>query len=100
MAAKCNIRPLGDKVIVQRVEAEAITPGGIVLPDSSKEKPKRGTVLAVGTGRLMDNGNRSSMEIKKNDEVYFAGYSGTEIKVDGQELLILAENDILCVVNQ
>lgn len=96
--AKLNIRPLGDKVIIKRVEAEERTAGGIVLPDSAKEKPKRGIVLAVGTGRLLDDGTRSPMQVKKNDEVLFTSYAGTEIKVDGDELMIMDENDILGVV--
>ncbi len=93
--AKLNIKPLGDKVIVQRVEAEEKTAGGIVLPDSAKEKPKRGVVLAVGTGRLLDDGTRSDMQVKKNDEVLFTSYAGTEIKVNGDELMIMDESDIL-----
>jgi chaperonin GroES len=86
---KLNIRPLGDKVIVKRVEAEERTAGGIVLPDSAKEKPKRGIILAVGTGKLLDDGTRSEMQVKKNDEVLFTSYAGTEIKVDGEELMIM-----------
>jgi chaperonin GroES len=96
--AKLNIRPLGDKVIVQRVEAEEKTAGGIVLPDSAKEKPKRGVILAVGTGRLLDDGTRSLMQLNKNDEVLFTSYAGTEIKVDGEEYMIMDESDILGIV--
>jgi len=96
--AKLNIRPLGDKVIVKRVEAESKTAGGIVLPDSAKEKPKRGVILAIGTGRLLDDGTRSAMQVKKNDEVLFTSYAGTEIKVDGEEYMIMDENDILGVI--
>jgi len=96
--AKLNIRPLGDKVIVKRVEAESKTAGGIVLPDTAKEKPKRGIILAVGNGRLLDDGTRSEMQVKKNDEVIFTSYAGTEIKVDGEELMIMDESDILGVV--
>ena len=96
--AKLNIRPLGDKVILKRIEAEAKTAGGIVLPDSAKEKPKRGVVLAVGNGRLLDDGSRSEMQIKKNDEVLFTSYAGTEIKVDGEEYMIMDESDILGVI--
>jgi chaperonin GroES len=95
--AKLNIKPLGDKVILKRIEAEAKTAGGIVLPDSAKEKPKRGVVLAVGNGRLLDDGSRSEMQIKKNDEVLFTSYSGTEIKVGGEEYLIMDESDVLGV---
>jgi len=96
--AKLNIKPLGDKVIVQRVEADEVTAGGIVLPDSAKEKPKRGIILAVGTGRLLDDGTRSEMQVKKNDEVLFTSYAGTDIKVDGEEYMIMDETDILGVV--
>ncbi len=96
--AKLNIRPLGDKVIVKRVEAESKTSGGIVLPDSAKEKPKRGIILAIGNGRLLDDGSRSEMQVKKNDEVLFTSYAGTEIKIDGDEYMIMDESDILGVL--
>ena len=96
--ARLNIKPLGDKVIVQRVEAEETTAGGIVLPDSAKEKPKRGIVLAVGTGRLLDDGTRSEMQVKKNDEVLFTSYAGTEIKVNGEDYMIMDESDILGII--
>ncbi len=96
--AKMNIRPLGDKVIVKRVEAESKTAGGIVLPDSAKEKPKRGIVMATGNGRLLDDGSRSDMQVKKNDEVLFTSYAGTEIKMDGTEYMIMDESDILGVI--
>ncbi len=96
--AKLNIRPLGDKVIVQRVEAEEKTAGGIVLPDSAKEKPKRGVILAVGCGRLLDDGSRSDMQVKKNDEVIFTSYAGTEIKVSGEDYMIMDESDILGII--
>ena len=96
--AKLNIRPLGDKVIIKRVDAEAKTAGGIVLPDSAKEKPKRGVVLAVGTGKLLDDGTRSEMQLKKNDEVIFTSYAGTEIKVGTDEYTIMDETDVLGVV--
>ncbi len=96
--AKLNIRPLGDKVIVKRVEAEETTAGGIVLPDTAKEKPKRGVVLAIGNGRLLDDGTRSDMQVKKNDEVIFTSYAGTEIKVDGEDYMIMDESDVLGIV--
>ena len=96
--AKLNIKPLGDKVIVKRVEAEEVTAGGIVLPDSAQEKPKRGTVQSVGNGRLLDNGERSVMQVKNNDEVLFTSYAGTEIKIHGDEYLIMDESDILGVI--
>ena len=96
--AKLNIKPLGDKVIVKRVQAEEKTAGGIVLPDTAKEKPKRGIVLAIGNGRLLDDGTRSEMQVKKSDEVLFTSYAGTEIKVDGDEYMIMDESDILGIV--
>jgi chaperonin GroES len=96
--AKLNIKPLGDKVIVKRVEAEEKTAGGIVLPDTAKEKPKRGLVLAVGTGRLLDDGTRSEMQVKKHDEVLFTSYAGTEVKINGEEYMIMDESDILGVI--
>ena len=96
--AKLNIKPLGDKVIVKRVEAEETTAGGIVLPDTAKEKPKRGIILAVGNGRLLDDGTRSEMQVDKNDEVLFTSYAGTEIKVDGEEYMIMDEADILGII--
>jgi len=97
--AKLNIRPLGDKVIVKRVEAEEKTAGGIVLPDSAKEKPKRGVIMATGNGRLLDDGTRSELQVKRNDEVLFTSYAGTEIKIDGQEYMIMDESDILGVID-
>ena len=96
--SKLNIKPIGDKVIVQRVVAEEKTAGGIVLPDSAKEKPKRGVVLAIGNGRLLDDGTRSKMQVKKNDEVVFTSYAGTEIKVNGEDYMIMDESDILGIV--
>jgi len=96
--AKLSIRPLGDKVIVKRVEAEERTAGGILLPDSAKEKPRRGLVQAVGNGRLLDSGERSQMQLKKNDEVLFTSYAGTEVKIDGDEYLIMDESDVLGVI--
>lgn len=96
--ARLNIKPLGDKVIVKRVEAEARTAGGIVLPDTAKEKPKRGIVLAVGNGRQLDDGTRSAMQVKKDDEVLFTSYAGTEVKISGDDYLIMDESDILGVI--
>ena len=97
--AKLKIRPLGDKVLVKRVEAEDMTAGGIVLPDSAKEKPKRGIVQAVGDGKLLDSGERSKMQVAKGNEVLFSSYAGTEVKVSGEELLIIEENDILAIID-
>jgi chaperonin GroES len=96
--AKVNVRPLGEKVLVRRLEAESKTAGGIVLPDSAKEKPRRGKVEAVGEGRLSDSGERVALAVKKGDEVLFASYGGTEIKLGGEEYLILDESDILAVL--
>ncbi len=96
--AKLKIRPLGDKVVVKRLEAGEKTAGGVVLPDSAKEKPKRGIIKAVGDGKLLDTGKRSTPQVKANDQVLFTSYAGTEIKVDGEELLIMDENDILAII--
>lgn len=96
--AKLKIRPLGDKVLIKRVEAESKTAGGIVLPDTAKEKPRRGIVQAVGDGKLLDTGKRSELQVQRGNEVIFSSYAGTEIKVDGEEFLIIDEADILCIV--
>ncbi len=97
--AKLGIRPLGDKVIINRVEAEDVTAGGIVLPVSAKEKPKRGLIKAIGDGKLLDSGERSQLQVKKNDEVLFTSYAGTEVKVGGEEYIIMDESDILAVLD-
>jgi len=93
-----NIRPLADKVIVQRIEAQSKTAGGIVLPDSAKEKPQRGKVIAVGHGKLLDNGKRGEMSVKKGQEVLFTSYAGTEVKMDGKEYLIMDQSDIMAII--
>jgi chaperonin GroES len=93
-----KLRPLGDKILVKRVEAESKTKSGIVLPDTAKEKPKRGTILALGDGKRLESGERASFNVKKGDQVIFASYAGTEIKLDGEELMIMSEDDILAVV--
>lgn len=95
---KLKIRPLGDKVLIKRLEAESKTAGGIVLPETAKEKPKRGRVIAVGDGKLLDSGERAKLQVKANDEVLFTSYAGTEVKVDGEEFVIMEESDILAVV--
>lgn len=95
---KPKIRPLGDKVLVKRLEAEDRTAGGIVLPDTAKEKPKRGRIVATGDGKLLDTGERAALQVKKGDEVMFTSYAGTEIKVDGEEFIIMDESDILAIV--
>jgi chaperonin GroES len=94
---KLNLKPLADRVIVKKLEPEEKTPGGIVLPDTAKEKPQNGEVLAVGPGKFDEKGTRQPMELKVGDKVLFAKYSGTEIKIEGVEYLILAERDILAV---
>jgi chaperonin GroES len=96
---KTKIRPLGDKVLIKRIEAEAVTAGGIVLPETAKEKPKRGRVQAVGDGKLLDTGERGKLSVKKGDEVLFTSYAGTEIKLDGEEFIIMDESDILAVLD-
>ncbi len=97
-ATKTKVKPLGDNVLVKRLEAEEKTAGGIVLPDAAKEKPKEGTVIALGDGRMLDDGTRAAINVKERDRVLFSSYAGTEIKVDGEDLLLISENDILAVV--
>jgi len=93
-----KIRPLGEKVLIRRLEAEEKTKGGIVLPDTAKEKPQRGTVLALGDGKLLDDGSRGTFQVKKGQTVLFASYGGTEIKFDGEEYLLMDESDILAIL--
>jgi chaperonin GroES len=93
-----NIVPLNDKIVVERVAAEDKTAGGIVLPDTAKEKPKQGKVKALGDGKLLENGKRAQFQVKEGDRVLFTSYAGTEVNVDGKELLIMTEEDILAVV--
>jgi chaperonin GroES len=96
---KLNIRPLHDKIIVRRDEAESVTASGIFLPESSKDRPKTGVIEAVGDGSLnTDTGERVPLELKKGDRVIFSSYSGTEVKIDGEELLIMTEADVLAVL--
>jgi len=95
-----KIRPLADKVIVERIEAESKTAGGIVLPDSAKEKPQRGKILSVGEGKLLDDGSKGAMQVKKGDEVLFTSYAGAEVKLDGKEYLIMDESDIMAVIEK
>lgn len=96
--AKVKVRPLGDRILVKRVEAEEKTKGGIVLPDTAKEKPKEGLVVATGDGKLLDSGERGKMQLKVNDRVLFTSYAGTEVKIDGEEYLIMGEDDVLAVI--
>ena len=93
--AKIKIRPLDDRVVVQPSEAEETTAGGIVLPDSAKEKPQRGTVIAVGPGRLLDNGQRGDLSVSVGDEVIYSKYGGTDIEINNDDVKILRESDIL-----
>jgi chaperonin GroES len=93
-----SLRPLGDRVVVKAIEREEVTSSGIYLPDTAKEKPQEGRIQAVGPGRLLDSGDRSPMELKEGDRVLFAKYAGTEFKLDGEDLLILRESDILAVI--
>jgi chaperonin GroES len=95
-----KIRPLADKVLVERIEAESKTTGGIVLPDTAKEKPQRGKVVAVGEGKVQDDGSRRKMQVKKGDLILFTSYAGSEIKVDGKEYLIMDESDIMAVIEK
>ncbi len=98
-AAAPKIRPLGEKVLIKRLEAEEKTKGGIVLPDTAKEKPQKGTILALGDGKLLDDGTRASFQVKVGDKVLFASYAGTEIKVEGTEYMLMDESDILAVLD-
>ncbi len=93
-----NLKPLEDRVIVKTVESEDVTASGIVLPDTAQEKPQRGKVVAVGDGKLDDSGKRMPLDVKKGDEVIYSKYGGTEVKVEGEELLILKASDILAKV--
>jgi chaperonin GroES len=98
MAIKLKLKPLGGRVIVEPIEQEEMTPGGIILPETAKEKPQEGKVLAAGPGERNEKGERVPMELKVGDKVLFAKYSGTDIKMDGKKLLIMRESDILAVV--
>jgi chaperonin GroES len=93
-----QIRPIGDRVVVKPAAKEEVTKSGIVIPDTAKEKPQEGVVIAVGNGRLLDNGDRAAIEVHTGDRVLFAKYGGTEFKLDGEEYLVLKENDILAIV--
>ncbi len=93
-----KLRPLHDRVIVKRVEEERTSPGGIVIPDSAAEKPIRGEVLAVGNGKVLDSGEQRALDVKVGDKVLFGKYSGTEVKVAGEDLLVMREDDIMAVI--
>lgn len=92
------LKPLGDRIIIEIIEAEAKTVSGIVLPDSAQEKPQEGKVVAAGTGRVLDNGQRVELEVREGDKIIFSKYSGTEVKYEGNEYLILRESDVLAVI--
>jgi chaperonin GroES len=93
-----KLKPLGNRVVIEPLEEEEITAGGIVLPETAKEKPQKGTVIAVGPGERDENGKRIEMDVKTDDQVLFAKYAGTEIKVEGKKLLILRESDLLAII--
>ncbi len=99
-SAKSDIKlqPLGDRIVIEREEAEETTAGGIVLPDTAKDKPARGVVVAVGDGRLLDNGKRAELQLKVGDRVLFSSYAGEEFKVGDRELLLMREDDVLAVI--
>lgn len=92
------LRPLGDRIIIELIEAEEKTASGIVLPDSAKEKPQEGKVVAIGTGRVLENGTRVELDVKEGDRIIFSKYSGTEVKYDNNDYLILRESDVLAVI--
>lgn len=96
MATK--VRPLNDKVLIERAEADEKTKGGIILPDSSKEKPKEGTIIAVGQGRITDQGERLEFQVKEGDRVIFKSYAGTDVKIDGKDYILMSEEEILAVI--
>jgi len=93
-----KLKPLQDRILVQRVEEAATTKGGIIIPDSAKEKPAEGKVIAVGNGKISDDGKRIPLEIKKDDRILFGKYSGTEVKIEGEEYLIMREDDVLGII--
>ena len=96
--SKTKIRPLDDRVVVEPSEAEEKTPGGIVLPDTAREKPQRGKVMATGPGKLLDSGERGKMSVKVGDEVFYGKYSGTEVELNGETVVVLRESDILAIL--
>jgi chaperonin GroES len=97
-AVKTRLRPLGDRVVIEPTPREEMTKSGIVLPDTAKEKPQEGTIIAAGPGRILEDGKREAMDVKKGDKVLYAKYAGTEFKIDGDELLIVSQKDILAIV--
>ena len=99
-ASTTKLRPLGDRVVIKPTPREEMTKSGIVLPDTAKEKPQEGTILAVGPGRFLEDGKREQMDVKEGQKVLYAKYAGTEFKVDGEELLIVSQKDILAIVEE
>ena len=97
---RTKVLPLEDRILVAPIETEETTAGGIVLPDTAREKPQRGLVKAVGPGKLLDSGERGKMSVKKGDEVFYGKYSGTEVEIDGNEMVILRENDVLAIIDR
>jgi chaperonin GroES len=97
---KLNLKPLGDRVVIKPLEQDEVTPSGIVLPETAKEKPQKGEVLSVGPGARDEDGKHIAMDLKAGDKVLFAKYAGTEIKIDGEKLLILRESDVLAIVTE
>jgi chaperonin GroES len=95
-----KITPLGDRILVERLEAEEKTAGGIVLPDSAQEKPKEGRVISVGSGKVLDSGERSNFQVKKGDRIIFASYAGTDVSVDSTDYLVMREEDVLAIVRE
>lgn len=93
-----KIKPLGDKILVERLEAEEKTSGGIVLPDTAKEKPKEGVVIEFGEGKLLEDGTRAKFQVKKKDRILFSSYAGTEVTVDGKEYMVMPEEDVLAIL--
>ena len=100
MAEKLKIRPLHDRVIIKRLEDERTSPGGIVIPDSATEKPIKGKVVAVGKGKILENGEVRALDVKVGDNILFGKYSSTEVKVDGEELLVMREEDVMAVIEK
>jgi chaperonin GroES len=97
-ASATKLRPLGDRVVIQPTAREEMTKSGIVLPDTAKEKPQEGTILSAGPGKILEDGTREAMDVKPGDKVLYAKYAGTEFKVDGEDLLIVSQKDILAIV--
>ena len=93
-----NVRPLNDRLLVRRIEEKETVKGGIIIPDTAKEKPQQGEVLAVGSGKILDNGTKVAPELKQGDKILFGKYSGSDIKIDGEEMLILREDEVLAII--